>query len=418
MRTAYSLILYLLVPVVLLRLLFRSVKLPGYRKRIAERFAFFSGAPERVVWVHAVSVGETIAASPVINALLKQNPDQKILLTTSTPTGSAQALEIFGERILHVYAPYDLPTVVKRFLKHFDVSLLVVMETEIWPNLFYQCHQHHIPVLLANARLSEKSMQGYLKLASLSRATVRCITRIAAQSEADAERFIKLGADKDKVSITGSIKFDLNIEQSLRESADVLRRELGINRKIWIAASTHEGEEALLLNILTLLQSSEPDLLLMLVPRHPDRFDKVATFCEKRGFTLVRRSHGASCDQATRIYLGDSMGELLLMYAAADIAFVGGSLVAVGGHNLLEPAALGLPVVTGPYLFNFADISQRLQEVNGMLKSEDADQLASNMEMLLRDDTLRQKMGENARLFVEQNRGSLEKLLELIYTLH
>lgn len=415
-RFFYNLILFFLFPLVIARLLVRSVRLPAYRQRIAERLARFSAFKhdKPIIWVHAVSVGEVIAAVPLIKSLIKQYPDKQLLVTTTTPTGSAQVLKLFSGQVLHVYAPYDLFWVVRRFIKRVKPCVLLVMETEIWPNLYQTCQDKNIPVILANARMSEKSAVGYLRFSSLTRSTLRCISKIAVQGKGDAERFIRLGAEEKQISITGSIKFDLELPNDLQKQAGLLRVELGVNRKIWIAASTHEGEEEILLNAYKQVSTVIDNLLLVLVPRHPDRFDRVANSCERNNLKLVRRSEVKPCASDTQVYLGDSMGELLLLYAVADVAFIGGSLVPVGGHNLLEAAALAIPSVVGPEMFNFAEITEQLLLCNGAMQVQDEKALADAIEMLLSNDELRKQLGANAHTFVEQNKGALSELTNIV----
>ncbi len=397
------------------RLYWRSLRAPAYRMRIAERFGHTTIKPDRpVIWVHAVSVGETLAAVPLIRSLINKYPGHHMLVTTTTPTGSQQVHGLFSDKVFHVYAPYDLPIAVNRFLDTFKPEAGIIMETEIWPNLFHACKKRKIPLLLANARLSEKSAKGYQRLPSLTQITLKCIHTVAAQTRADADRFRNLGMADDRIVITGSIKFDLRLPASLRESAEVLRRELGVNRKVWVAASTHEGEEELLLDSFEQLLQDMGNLLLIIVPRHPERFDRAAALCNKRQLVTIRRSSGLACDESTQVYLGDTMGELLLLYAAADVVFIGGSLIEHGGHNLLEPAALGVPSVVGPSMYNFEEITSRLLECNGIIQVNDAAQLTSSTEMLLRDANLCSRMGENAATFVENNRGALASLLCLI----
>ena len=415
MRTLYSFLLYCLIPVVLLRLLWRSLQAPDYRKRWAERFGFFPGPePRHAIWIHAVSVGESLAAIPLIRALQQKYPQHDLVVTTMTPTGSARVRENLGDDVFHVYIPYDLPSAVRRFLDKIRPELVIVMETEVWPNLFHACEHRKIPVILANARMSERSARGYSRFPKLTRSTLGCLRVIAAQSKSDAQRFEDLGADAKQLQVTGSVKFDFEIPASVREQAEVLRRRLGIDRPIWIAASTHEGEEEQVLDALAQVSQSIPNVLLLLVPRHPERFARVVALCKKRGLGLAQHSLGESCKAGTRVYLGDTMGELPLMYAASDVAFVGGSLVAVGGHNLLEPAALQVPSIVGPHVFNFAEITRSLVEHEGAIQVQDVAQLAANVERLMRDPARRHQIGQNAYAFVEQNRGSLGRLFKLI----
>jgi len=403
-------------PLVITRLLIRSVRQPEYRYRLFERLARFPAIRQDkpVIWVHAVSVGEVLAAVPLIKSLIKRYPRQQVLVTTTTPTGSAQVQKIFADDVLHVYAPYDLFWVVKRFLRNVQPTALLVMETEIWPNLYRSCYENNIPVVLANARMSDKSTVGYQRFSSLTRATLKCISKIAAQGSKDAERFLNLGAEDKQVAVTGSIKFDLELPLTLHDQAGLLRQEMGEDRKIWIAASTHEGEEEYVLDAFEKVSGVIGDVLLIIVPRHPERFDRVASMCEKRKLNLVRRSSQKKCTAETQVYLADSMGELLLFYAVADVAFIGGSLVKTGGHNLLEAAALKVASVVGPEMFNFAEITRYLLECNGVVQIQDAGLLAGNIEMLLRDEILNRQIGENAHVFVESNKGALGRLEKII----
>jgi len=417
MRALYSTILYALAPGVFLRLAWRSLRAPDYRRRWAERLGFYGERAPRAsgcLWVHAVSVGEVQAAVPLVHALLERYPDSPLLVTTTTPTGSARVRALFGERVLHVYAPYDLPGAVDRFLGRFAPRLAVIMETEIWPNLFAACRAREVPVVVANARLSARSAAGYARLGRLTRATLDDIAVLAAQGTRDAERFRALGMDPQRLRVTGSIKFELRLPASLREQAEVLRGMLGRDRPVWIAASTHEGEDEQVLDAHGALIRALPDALLVLVPRHPERFGRVAALCRRRGFDTVTRSEGESCDRGTQVYVGDTLGELPLMYAACDAAFVGGSLVPVGGHNLLEPAALGLPILIGPHVFNFQEITEMLVEVGAARQVGDSAGLAGALEALLRDANAREGMGEKGRRLVEANRGALERLVGVI----
>lgn len=414
----YNLLLLFIFPLVLARLLIRSIRQPEYRQRLSERMGSFPYCEnEKLIWVHAVSVGEVIAAVPLLRFLQNSYPEYEILVTTTTPTGSEQLLKLFSNSVTHVYAPYDLPFTVDRFLDRAHPALALIMETEIWPNLYSQCQQRRIPLMLVNARLSSRSAASYRKVLPLTRRILKCIDLIAVQNSADAERFIQLGMDKSKLEVTGSIKFDLSIPASLTEQGQALRRQLGVHRSVWIAASTHEGEEEKVLDAYQQVSQSISDSLLILVPRHSDRFERVATLCNKFKLKTVRRSQSEACQPDTQVYLGDTMGELLLLYAAADVAFIGGSLVDTGGHNPLEPAALGMASVVGPCMFNFDDITRRLLECKGIIQVSDASQLASQIELLLRSPELRHQTGENAAAFVEQNKGALAKLERLIKTL-
>lgn len=413
MRILYSLLLYLLTPLVLARLLWRSRANPGYRRRWGERFALYPAfAPGPRIWLHAVSVGETIAAAPLLRRLRERHPDHALLVTTTTPTGSAQLRRLFGEEVEHIYLPYDLPGAVRRFLDKTRPRIAVFMETELWPNLFAACAARGVPVVVANARLSARSARGYARLGRLTRATLACVRRVAAQGREDAQRFQRLGAPQ--VECVGNLKYDLDVPASAREAGGALREALGCDRSVWIAASTHAGEEEQVLAAHAALRSRLPDAALILVPRHPERFEAVAQLCERAGWRLVRRSRGRAPDRDTDVLLGDTMGELMLFFAAADLAFVGGSLVPVGGHNPLEPAALGLPVLTGPHTFHFAEVFPRLLEAGAALEVGDAGELAEAAARLLADAPERSRRGEAARAVVEANRGAVGRVAAII----
>lgn len=414
MRLLYTLILYISLPLVLLRLYWRSLKNPQYRRRIPERFGRLSlPALKGSLWLHTVSVGETQAAEPLVRRLQEQFPNLPIVLTTTTPTGSDRVKQLFGDSVIHAYFPYDLPFAINGFLKTLQPRLLVMMETEVWPNLLALCEQHCIPTILANARLSERSAKGYARLGPFTRETFGRIGLVAAQSPADAERFLGLGLASDRVRVTGSIKFDVRLQASLKEQAEALRRTWE-GRPVWVAASTREGEDEQILDAHRKVLRALPEALLVLVPRHPERFDKVALLCQFEGFVSARRSTGESCGQDIQVLLGDTMGELTLFLAAADVAFVGGSLVPTGGHNVLEPAALGLPVVFGPHMFNFSMISRMLLVEGGALEVTSAEALAGVVIDWLSDASLRAHFGENGLRVVEANRGALDRLFDII----
>jgi len=415
MRHFYTALLWLGLPLVLARLLWRSRHAPAYRERWRERLGFYRGDPlPASLWVHAVSVGEVQAAQPLIKGLLERHPSLPLVVTTTTPTGARRLHDLFGSQVQHHYTPWDLPPVVRRFLGHCRPRLAVVMETEIWPNLFCACHARGIPVVLANARLSARSARGYARIGGLSREVLGCIHTIAAQGETDARRFVELGADPVRMRVTGNIKFDLHLPASLHEKAAVIRRLWGEGRPVWVAASTHEGEDAPLLDAHRRVLETVPNALLVLVPRHPERFDGVAALVEREGFALVRRSEERPCTPETQVFLGDTMGEVPLFLAAADAAFIGGSLVPTGGHNLLEPAALGVPVAHGPHMFNFADITRLLHEADAAVEVDGPDGLAALLIEWLADASERSRIGENGRRVVEQNRGALTQLSAII----
>jgi 3-deoxy-D-manno-octulosonic-acid transferase len=412
-RYLYSFLFYLALPIIFIRLWWRSRRLPEYRQRLGERLGHYPFKLDQCIWVHAVSVGETLAAIPLIKALKSRYPHLPLLVTTMTPTGAARVKSALGESVIHTYIPYDFPGAVRRFLSAMQPMVGIIMETELWPNLLAACHHKTIPVCLVNARLSEKSARGYRRIASLTREMLQKMTVIAAHGEVDAKRFIALGAPKDRVIVTGNIKFDLELPLDLISKSTALRDVLGKERFIWIAASTHEGEEEMVLSAHKKLREKNPQALLILVPRHPDRFNKIAALCEQ-SFVTVRRSQQPVCTQETAVYLGDTMGELLLMYSASDIAFVAGSLIPRGGHNMLEAGALGKPILTGPHLFNFAEISELFIRARALTKVRDTESLAMQLTQLMQNPFEREQMGQRALQVVDANRGALAKQLEII----
>ena len=428
-RILYSLLLYLLLPAVLVRLGWKGVRNPAYWRRWPERWGFVAPLPQPgAIWLHAVSVGETRAAVPLVRALLQRYPGRRILITTMTPTGSAQVRELFGADVAHCYVPYDLPDAVRRFLDRTRPGLALIMETELWPNLFHQCHRRGIPLLVANVRMSEKSMGRYLKFAALTRATLQQVSLFAVQFETDAVRLRRLGAAAERVRVTGSIKFDIPIPADLAAHAQMLRLALGKDRPVWLAASTRDGEEGAVLAAYRSLKMRFPSLLLVLVPRHPERFAAVARLCRNEGFAIALRSaqlhplgpqtqEQFSMGPATDILVGDTMGELALFFGAADVAFVGGSLVPTGGHNILEACAAGVPVVFGPHMFNFAEISRLTVERGAGRQVADAADLAVAVGSYLADASLRAATGAAGRHMIEENRGALAANLQLIQTL-
>ncbi len=413
-RILYTIALYLALPLVLLRLLWRSRLAPGYRQRWGERFGRFSSQEvQGSIWIHAVSVGEVQAVETLVRRLLVLHPDIPIVITTSTPTGSDRVRKLFHDAVHHVYFPYDLPFAIRGFLSRTAPHMLLMVETEIWPNLLNICAERGIFTMLGNARLSEKSARGYSRLGQLIRDTLRQIDLVAVQGEADADRFIGLGVPSSRVVVTGSIKFDIRIQASLIEQASVLRSQWG-DRPIWVAASTHEGEESELLLAHRQICATFPDVLLVLVPRHPERFGRVAELCKQAGFDLVKRSSGKPVSAECALFLGDSMGELPLFLAVADAVFVGGSLIKKGGQNVLEAAALGKPVLFGPHMFNFAAISEMMLKQEAAVMVNSGADLAGVMVQWLSDASERTRIGENGRSIVEQNRGAMERLLSLI----
>ncbi len=414
MRRLYTLILYLLLPGVMARLLWRSTKSPGYRQRWKERFGFWRHSPTPGgIWIHAVSVGEVQAVEPLVRHLREHYPRLPLTITTSTPTGSGRVRLLFSETVFHVYCPYDLPAAVQRFVDKVRPCLLIMVETEIWPNLLAICERQGIPALLANGRLSARSARGYARLGGFSRRVFAGISAVAAQSRADADRFVELGVPQQRVRVSGSIKFDMRIPASVQEQVQVLRRAWG-DRPVWVAASTHEGEDEQVLTAHRRILEKTPLALLVLVPRHPERFGKVAALIQRRGFQMARRSRGQACGEQIQVFLGDTMGELLVFLGGADVAFVGGSLVRVGGHNMLEAAAQGVPVLFGPHVFNFSGIARLLRDREAAVMVQDSEVLGRQVSAWLHDASERSRVGENGRQVVEENRGALQRLVALV----
>ena len=414
MRLLYTLLWYLLLPVLFARLWWRGRRAPEYRLRWSERLALGLG-PLRLrasVWVHAVSVGEVLAAAPLIRALLEHYPDTPLVVTTTTPTGSERVRALFGDRVTHVYCPWDLPGALGRFHHAFDPRLVLVMETELWPNLVASAYKRQVPVMLVNGRLSLSSYRGYARLPALTRPMMGALTRVLAQTPEEAERFRRLGASPNAVVVTGNIKFDLSLSDTLREQAGELRRRFD-TRPVWIAASTHEGEDEAVLEAHRRVRETRPDALLVLVPRHPERFDRVAKLMGDYGFDPVRRSTGTDIGDAG-VYLADTMGELLMLLGTADAAFVGGSLVPVGGHNLLEPAAWAVPVLSGPRLHNFEHVARLLDQAGALTRVHTAEELGGAITALLGDETGRQRQGEAGAAVVAAHRGALQRVVSSV----
>ncbi|WP_372018274.1 lipid IV(A) 3-deoxy-D-manno-octulosonic acid transferase [Pseudoxanthomonas sp. 10H] len=415
LRALYSFALYLLSPFTLYHLISRGFRVHEYFRRWDERYATYGRQPGRpCVWLHAVSVGEVNAAAPLVNALLKQRPDIRWVITTITPTGSDRVRALWGERVEHVYLPYDLPGSTARFLQHFRPSLALIMETELWPNMLFGCRDLRIPVYILNARLSARSLRGYRLLRPLIGRALRTVKCVAAQSAADARRFQKLGARADQVRVLGNLKYDVAVPDGLDEFKRAFAAALGTPRPAWLAASTHEGEEADVVAIHRRLRTRWPDLLLLWAPRHPERFARVQALAGDAGWRVGTRTRGTWPQPADDVFVIDTLGELMAFYACADVAFVGGSLQAIGGHNLLEPAAVGTPAVTGPHLHNFAEISRRMDEAGALRIGADADGVAAALEALLADREARGAMAIAGGALVDQGRGALERTLGLV----
>ncbi|HET6632142.1 MAG TPA: lipid IV(A) 3-deoxy-D-manno-octulosonic acid transferase [Rhodanobacteraceae bacterium] len=415
MRFFYTLIMYLGTPVIVYRLASRGLHYRGYFSRWRERFGFFDDPGLRdSIWVHAVSVGEVNAAVPLVEALMARYPGRPCVLTTITPTGSERVRTLFGDRVFHVYLPYDLPASVRRFLDRVRPSIGVIMETEIWPNLYFECHRRGLPLVLANARLSERSLRAYRPVRPLAGGALQSVRWVAAQSPADARRFELLGAQPERIRITGNLKFDMDVPTQLLVSGSQMRAGWGAGRPVWMAASTHEGEELAVFTAHLEVLRRLPDALLLIAPRHPERFRAAEQSARNLGFRVATRSEDSLARPSTQCFVIDSMGEMMRFFASADVAFVGGSLVTRGGHNVLEPAALGRPVLVGPYTFNFAEITRTLVAAGGARRVEDSSQLGAVVCELLSDPGQRQRMGAHACAVFDGERGAVARTMALI----
>ncbi|MCX7628062.1 MAG: lipid IV(A) 3-deoxy-D-manno-octulosonic acid transferase [Methylophilaceae bacterium] len=414
-RMLYTLSLWLLLPFAVLRLFGRAMRQPEYLQHLGERFGVLRGSvPDKaVIWLHCVSVGETRAAAPLIALLRARYPDHAILVTHTTPTGRATSKQLFGDGVLRCYLPYDLPYAVRRFLQHYKPKVGVLLETELWFNLIAFCRGRDIPLLLANARMSAKSARGYARLGRIVEDGLKQLAVIAAQTRADAERLCELGAPE--VVVTGNLKFDVVVPQDAVQRGAALRQSLGIDRPVLLAASTRDGEEALVLDAVA--QAKIPGLLTVIVPRHPERFDTVAALLERRGLVYVRRSslqQGAKVPGQVSVVLGDSMGEMPTYYSSCDLAFIGGTLLPFGGQNPIEASMLGCPVVVGPHTFNFEEVVSEAVMRGAAARVWDVGGLAAELRELMGDAKARQRMGEAGKAYVAANRGAARRTLDLI----
>ena len=411
-RYIYTLVLHLLLPSILVRLWLRGRHAPAYRQRWTERLGLTPPLPSSVapLWIHAVSVGEVQAVATLVRRFLQQHPEIPVLITTMTPTGADRVRQLFGEQVSHRYCPYDLPWAMGRFLNITRPRSCVIVETELWPNFLRQCQRKQIPTLLANARLSERSARGYARFAGLTRDMLNRLSRVAVQDHTDGERFKALGLDPTRLKVIGSIKFDVEINPQWAEDARQLRQRWGATRPVFLAASTHDDEESQLLASLPELLAVYPDLLMVLVPRHPERFDAVAQLCQSSGLTFTRRSQNTLASPDTQIYLADTMGELMSFCSAADIVFVGGSLIERGGHNPLEPALLGKPVITGLHTFNFATITQGLASAGALSQVNDAKAVMTQVQYWLSNPESAHNAGQAAHRYVTSHAGALSRL--------
>jgi 3-deoxy-D-manno-octulosonic-acid transferase len=415
MRFAYALVTYLLVPVYAAYWFVRGLGNRSYRDRFGQRFGF--GYPRMTggsIWIHAVSVGEVQAAVPLIKALVNQFPDRRVLVTTVTPTGAARVDALFGDSVRHCYIPFETPFAVTRFFNSVQPDIALILETEIWPNLYHECGQRNIPLILVSARISPNSMATYRRFLPLFRETLSYGIVIAAQSEADAERFRSLGAAAERTKVTGNIKFDIELPEDLVERGNAFRRDNFEGRPVWVAGSTHDREEEQVLEAHKQVREQFPNALLVLVPRHPERFPAVRSLLHKQRVNFVARTDGVPCTSDTEVYLGDTMGDVPLFYAAANVAFVGGSLVPIGGHNLLEPAALGRPVVTGPHLFHTQDIADMFAKVGASVTVNNAAELGAAVADLFANEATAAEIGKRGLDIVQQNKGALDRLLKLL----
>lgn len=411
-RLFYIFALYLLLPWALLHLLLRSRRQPEYLQHVGERFGRHASVPPGPrIWIHAVSVGETRAAEPLVKALRERHPGHRILLTHTTPTGRQTGIELFGSSVERAYLPYDFPWAVKRFLGAFQPEFGIVMETELWPNLVGQAHRAGIPVYLANARMSARSARRYARFGGLFRRTLQQLAGIGAQTEADAERLRALGAPE--VQVTGNVKFDRGVPGPMLELGERLRARFGDERRVLLAASTREGEESLILDALQKI-AIPAAWLVVIVPRHPQRFDEVAGLLARRGLACRRRSDNQAIPASVNYVVGDSMGELFAYYAACDVAFIGGSLLPLGGQNLLEACAVGRPVLVGPHTFNFEEATRNAIEAGAALRVADAGDLAATAKDLLDDASRRAQMSEAGRRFTAAHRGATARTLAML----
>jgi 3-deoxy-D-manno-octulosonic-acid transferase len=409
-------VVYLLLPYALGNLAWRGLRYRAYWNRWPERFGFVVPLrARRVLWVHAVSVGEVRSAAPLVTALVERYPTHRVVVTTMTPTGSAQVRELFGDRVSHCYVPYDFPDAVRRFFDRVRPEVAVVAETEFWPNIFAECGRRGIPLLLVNGRVSQASLRGYLRVPKIARAMLANADLLCAQTRVDAQRLRNLGAPEQLIHVTGNLKFDIELPAKLLDEARALRGQWGRDRPVLIAASTHAGEEVQILAAFARLARRYGNLLLVLVPRHPERFHAVARLCKQRGLAVALRSRTpGALPSGTEVLVGDTMGELQRLYAAADVAFIGGSLVRHGGQNLLEACAVDVPVVFGPHMFHFEEISSMALERGAARQVHDVAGLVDAVALYFDQPDLRRAAGKAARTLVTDNRGALGRTLDLV----
>jgi len=415
LKLLYTTLFTLGLPFIILRLIWRGFRAPAYWHRWPERFGASPTLSQAdIIWVHAVSVGEVEACRPLVKALQHEYPEHQLIITTMTPTGSARVKLLFADTVAHCYLPYDLPFAIKRFLNRTKPQFGIIMETEIWPNLLSTCKQFEIPLVLANARMSERSAKGYARFSNFTSSVLDNLSLIAAQGQDDKKRFQQLGANNKKVHVIGNLKYEINLAASVKEQASAMRNMWNNNRPVLVAASTHEGEEEMLLNAARQIRGHFADLLLIIVPRHPERFDRVAALAQRSGVKTIRRSEHRPCPADVQVMIVDTMGELPLFYAASDLAFVGGSLVPHGGHNLLEPAILGRAVITGPHFFNFNEITKQFLAANAAIQVNDTQELAETVINLLQNSEQRAQMSEAGLKLIATSQGASTRLVNLI----
>ena len=406
-----------MLPITVYYLIWRGFRVREYFNRWNERYGAYRNQRSRSrIWLHAVSVGEVNAAASLVDTLRQENPHTPWIITTTTPTGSARVRALWGDRLEHVYLPYDTPGSVGRFLDHFKPHLALILETELWPNILFGCRDRSIPVYILNARLSARSLRGYRLLRPLISRALQTVKCVAAQSADDAQRFVRLGARIDQVVALGNLKFDITVPDNSSATISSLCSSISPSRCVWIAASTHEGEEVAVLEIHKRLKKQFSDLLLLWAPRHPERFSKVETLARDHGWSVATRRQQRVPNHKTDVFIIDTLGELVTFYGCAHAAFVGGSLQAIGGHNVLEPAAMGTAVVTGPHLHNFSEISYRMHQAGALEICPDASQIAESLARLLADPKLRQKRIDAGFALIASGRGTLERTVRTIRT--
>ena len=416
-RLIYTLLLYGFVPLVLLRMLIRSYNNAPLRQHWQQRFGFIparKNPQQSVICVHAVSVGETLGAKTLIEQLIQDYPQHQIVITSTTLTGKNTVQQLFGQRVQSYYFPYDLLGSVRRFLHRLQPEKVVIIETEIWPNFYATCRQKAIPIILANARLSQRSLRAYLKIPTLTTETLSNTCVIAARGQQDAQHFQRLGVDPKKIIVTGNIKFDLHLPLQQIKAAEHLKQQWGQQRPVWVAASTHQGEDEPLLAMHQQLLLQIPNLLLILVPRHPERFEATYQLAQATGLSVQKRSEQHVFQPQTQIIIGDTMGEMFTWYRAADVVFMGGSLVATGGHNPLEPAAVARPVVSGTHIFNFAQVFPLLEQVRAAWVLKESTAIQQRLALLLQDAKIRQKAGQAGQQLIQQHQGAVAAILKQI----